>query len=202
MVESVEWDAVVLAGGRASRLGGIDKTALVFDGMQLLERALAAVSGARRIVVVGPAELRHRISPTVDLVTEHPRFGGPVAAAAAGLARISPDGAPRVALLAADLRRPAEAVAELVAVGSLASRADVVAAADSSGRVQPLLAIYRAAALRRAIDATTELAGSSMRSLTSRMLVCQVRLPDSLCADVDTPLDMLELQQQSEPSYA
>lgn len=197
---AVEWDAVVLAGGRASRLGGIDKTALLFDGMQLLDRALAAVSGARRIAVVGPPALSDRLPASVLLVTESPRFGGPVAAVAAGLARLGPDAAPRVALLAADLLMPAEAVAELLAVGSLASRADAVVAADSSGRMQPLLAIYRAAALRRAVAATAPLAGASMRTLTSGMLVCQVRLPDRLCADIDTTHDLGLLQP--EPSYA
>lgn len=202
MVESVGWDAVVLAGGRASRLGGIDKTALVFDGMQLLERALAAVSGARRVAVVGPAELRGRLAASVHLVTESPRFGGPVAAAAAGLERLGPDAAPRVALLAADLLMPAEALGELLAVGSLASRADAVVAADSAGRMQPLLGVYGTAALRRAVAATAPLAGASMRALLGGMLVCQVRLPDSLCADVDTPHDLGLLRPRPEHSYA
>ena len=40
------WHAIVLAGGRASRLGGIDKTALRFEGMSLLEHALDAVADA------------------------------------------------------------------------------------------------------------------------------------------------------------
>ena len=46
------FDAVILAGGRASRLGGIDKTALVAKGSTLLERAVQAAAGAEKIVVV------------------------------------------------------------------------------------------------------------------------------------------------------
>ncbi|MDQ4138070.1 MAG: NTP transferase domain-containing protein, partial [Actinomycetota bacterium] len=43
------FDAVILAGGRAVRLGGIDKTALEVGGRSLLESALAAVPDARSV---------------------------------------------------------------------------------------------------------------------------------------------------------
>ena len=44
----VDFDAVVLAGGRAERLDGADKAALDVAGATLLDRALRAVAGARR----------------------------------------------------------------------------------------------------------------------------------------------------------
>ena len=43
------WDAVVLAGGRGSRLGGVDKATLELDGSTLLGRTLAALAGAARV---------------------------------------------------------------------------------------------------------------------------------------------------------
>ncbi|WP_440710211.1 molybdenum cofactor guanylyltransferase [Herbiconiux sp. YIM B11900] len=48
-------DAIVLAGGRSSRLGGEPKQHLVVDGLSLLRRAVdvARAAGAQRIVVVG-----------------------------------------------------------------------------------------------------------------------------------------------------
>ncbi|WP_204250989.1 NTP transferase domain-containing protein, partial [Saezia sanguinis] len=46
-------DVIVLAGGRASRMGGVDKPGLVVGGRSMLETALAA-AGAGRTVVVGP----------------------------------------------------------------------------------------------------------------------------------------------------
>lgn len=48
--------AILLAGGRASRMGGVDKPRLVVDGMTMLDRAIAAVRGigAQSIVAVGP----------------------------------------------------------------------------------------------------------------------------------------------------
>lgn len=68
--------AIVLAGGRASRLGGADKASIEVDGRTLLEHALDAVMDAAEVVVVG-----HHV-PTdrpVTFVVEDPRHGGPVA---------------------------------------------------------------------------------------------------------------------------
>ena len=182
-----EWDAIVLAGGRSRRLGGTDKTALRFEGKSLLDHALSAVSGARRVVVVGPEDLRGRLPRTVSLVREHPPFGGPAAATAAGLAALTRSDVGTIAVLAADLPFATEAMGELRAVGALASHADGVVATDTAGRVQPLIALYSAAALLTAVGSSRDLVGQSMRSLTNGMVLCQVRLSDRVCADIDTP---------------
>jgi molybdopterin-guanine dinucleotide biosynthesis protein A len=81
-------DAIVLAGGRGARLGGVDKADLVVGGQTLLERALAATAGANRTVVVGP---RRPTSRPVTWAREHPPGGGPVAALAAGLEHVDGD---------------------------------------------------------------------------------------------------------------
>ncbi|NED13442.1 NTP transferase domain-containing protein, partial [Streptomyces sp. SID9124] len=47
------YDAIVLAGGAAKRLGGADKPALRVGGRALLDRVLAACADARATVVVG-----------------------------------------------------------------------------------------------------------------------------------------------------
>lgn len=47
------YDAVVLAGGAAKRLGGADKPGLTVGGLALLDRVLVACRGARTTVVVG-----------------------------------------------------------------------------------------------------------------------------------------------------
>jgi molybdopterin-guanine dinucleotide biosynthesis protein A len=187
---TTEWHAIVLAGGRAIRLGGIDKTALRFEGMSLLEHALAAVAGAQRTVVVGPERLRPELPGHVTLVTEHPAFGGPAAATAAGLRALGAEPGSRVALVAADLPHSTAAVHELLGVRSLVERVDGIVATDDAGRAQPLLAIYDASALTAAVDlaeASGPLAGSSMRNLLAPLTLCHVQLPDALCADVDTP---------------
>jgi len=51
------WDAHILAGGHARRLGGHDKGALVVGDRRILDRQLAALEGrAARIVIVGGPE--------------------------------------------------------------------------------------------------------------------------------------------------
>ncbi|MEL3949629.1 NTP transferase domain-containing protein, partial [Streptomyces sp. LNU-CPARS28] len=50
--DTAAFDAVVLAGGRAARLGGADKPGVRVGGRALLDRVLAACAGAGTTVVV------------------------------------------------------------------------------------------------------------------------------------------------------
>ncbi|MGI8623834.1 MAG: NTP transferase domain-containing protein, partial [Solirubrobacteraceae bacterium] len=79
------FDAIVLAGGRGRRLGGVDKAALRVGDKTLLTRALDAVAGASRQIVVGPPR---SLPDGVVGVSEEPLGGGPVAGLAAGLVEI------------------------------------------------------------------------------------------------------------------
>ncbi|WP_281445310.1 NTP transferase domain-containing protein, partial [Paenarthrobacter nicotinovorans] len=47
----MEFNAVVLAGGRATRLGGVPKPTLKYDGGTLLSHALKAARAAAATVV-------------------------------------------------------------------------------------------------------------------------------------------------------
>ncbi|MFD5771575.1 molybdenum cofactor guanylyltransferase, partial [Streptomyces sp. NPDC127049] len=96
------YDAVVLAGGAARRLGGVDKPGLRVGGRALLDRVLAACAGARLTVVVG--DPRPTVRP-VRWTRERPAGTGPVAALAAGAAALGTTGAG-----AAELHAPGEAV--------------------------------------------------------------------------------------------
>jgi molybdopterin-guanine dinucleotide biosynthesis protein A len=91
--------AVVLAGGRAARLGGADKASVEVDGRTLLAHALDAVIDAAEVVVVGEPVPTER---PVTFTLENPRYGGPVAALLTGrdalLRRTS-----RLAVLAVDM---------------------------------------------------------------------------------------------------
>ena len=139
--------AVVLAGGAGRRLGGVDKAGLVLGGRTLLDRVLGAAAGvAGRLVVVGPAR-------TVDLeravifVQEDVPGGGPVPAVAAAFDATG--GASVVLVLAVDL--PLLTTAALARLVEELLSADpsvgAAAAADPSGRPNPLLAAYRAETL-------------------------------------------------------
>ncbi|MGQ4377025.1 molybdenum cofactor guanylyltransferase, partial [Streptomyces sp. SAS_267] len=91
------YDAVVLAGGAARRLGGEDKPGVRVGGRTLLDRVLAACADATRTVVVaGP---RPTARP-VEWAREDPPGGGPLAALDAGLRHTA---APYVLVLSADL---------------------------------------------------------------------------------------------------
>lgn len=186
------YDAVLLAGGRAARLGGVDKTALRARGTTLLDHAVAAAASAVRVVVVGPRDA-DALPPRVVRAREDPPFAGPVAAIAAGLEAVSVH-APLTLVLACDLVHPEAATARLFEAASATATdglRDGVVAVDDDGRRQPLLALYGTAALREAVeslraDAGT-LAGTSMRRLLAPLDLVEVAVPSALCADVDDP---------------
>jgi molybdopterin-guanine dinucleotide biosynthesis protein A len=203
-----QWDVIVVAGGRARRLGGIDKTALVWNGHSLLDGVLAAAAGARRVCVVGSEAA---LPATVLRTSERPRWGGPAAAIVAGLDALAADSetdadADWVVVLAADLVRAGEAVAVLLAEldrlpaspgtaplpGSLPSF-DGLISVDAGGRRQPLLAVYRRSALASSAAAHPTVENLSVTSLIGDLSLIEVRLPDALNEDVDTPVDAARL---------
>jgi molybdopterin-guanine dinucleotide biosynthesis protein A len=172
------YDAVVLAGGAARRLGGADKPGVRVGGRALLDRVLAACADARTTVVVAD----HR--PTARPVTwarEDPPGGGPVAALDAGLGHTTAD---HLVVLSADLPFLTGATVELLLTTLRASGADGVLLTDAEGRDQPLVAAYRAPALRRALaglaaehDGRGRLAGLPLRRLTAGLGLTRVSDP-------------------------
>ena len=204
-----------MAGGSARRLGGIDKCALPVGGAPVLARVVAACTGAAGVepadvVVVGPPRPSVTLPVGVRTVREDPPGGGPVAGLAAGLRLLDGRGAPpdaalhdaalydaalhdaalpvgAVLVLAGDLPllRP-EHVSALRRQLGLQAVADVVVAVDAGGRVQPLVAVWRAAALGQEVGRLPP-TGRSARSLLARRAVAHLPLvghPDPLL-DVD-----------------
>ncbi|MEU1038189.1 NTP transferase domain-containing protein [Streptomyces sp. NPDC005907] len=188
------FDAVVLAGGGARRLGGADKPGVRVGGRALLDRVLAACTGAGAGAVVVVADRRPTARPVV-WAREDPPGAGPVAALDAGLRHTT---AEYVVVLSADLPfltagtvrrllaalRPATAVPDALDPAEVDPDAldpagvgldtpvpsshpphsigvpsghppypDGVLLTDRDGREQPLVAVYRAAALRRVLGA-------------------------------------------------
>ena len=183
-----EFNAIIIAGGRATRLGGIDKTALVFNGRSLLQCALDAVRGAGQIAVVGfgialePAE-------GLSQTAEEPRWGGPAAALTAGMHNLRLSRVEHTVVIAADMPRVAGAVALLL--DAIDDEHDGIIAVDSTGTRQQLLAVYRTSALRQAV-AASDSTNAAMRSITGALRLRELLVPDELCADVDTPIDAIE----------
>ncbi|MCL6550045.1 MAG: NTP transferase domain-containing protein [Acidothermus cellulolyticus] len=140
------YDAIVLAGGRSSRLGR-DKAMAVVGGRRLLARALDAVQTADRVVVVGaPRPLR--VGPTVSWTAEEPPFGGPAAGLAHGLRWLARDRGPSVdrvvVVLAVDVPFAGVAVPRLIETVRGDPSVDAAMLRDPDGVPQPLIAAYRA----------------------------------------------------------
>lgn len=183
-------DVVILAGGRGSRLGGTDKSSLVFRGAPLRRHVLTAVRAARRVVWVGESTSALAVDAWPELVVtrEQPAFAGPSAALAAGLAALGPDAAPFTLVLAADLPRATDAVPELLR-GFLRTGGGVLAV-DDTGRRQFLLGVYPSGALRREVARYAGgLDGLPLRRLIDAIELTDVQIDGGLCADIDTAED-------------
>ena len=171
---------MVLAGGRAARLGGADKPGLVIGGRPLLDAVAGAAvaAGAGELIIVGPRRPDLIRIPAghgpdggvpVRWVSEDPPGSGPVPALRCGLAAVTGEAAaragaagPLVLVLAADLpflrSGPLTALAGAVRGGA----ADGAVLADEDGRPQWLISCWRYGPLRAGLD---NYAGHSLRGL-------------------------------------
>jgi len=121
------YDAVVLAGGAARRLGGADKPGLRVGGRALLDRVLTACADARTTVVV--ADPRPTARPVLWARADPPG-GGPLAALGAGLHRTT---AEHVVVLSADLPFLGAATVGRLLAALHTSTADGVLLTDAEG---------------------------------------------------------------------
>jgi molybdopterin-guanine dinucleotide biosynthesis protein A len=184
------YDAVILAGGRARRMGGADKPGFTVGGVTLVGRVARSVATAGQVVVVGP---RRPDLPGVTNVQEDPPGCGPVPALRAGLAAIRASRArqaPWVAVLAGDLPFLHERdILELrrEAIGSTGA-----VLVDDDGRQQWLAGLWLRAALTTALS---DYSGNSMHGLLAPLSPRRVssatrqRHPPAWY-DCDTPADL------------
>jgi molybdopterin-guanine dinucleotide biosynthesis protein A len=176
------YDAIVLAGGTAARLGDTDKSALLVDGVTLLDRVLAAVAGAGTLVVVGDP----RPTPaTVTWVREEPIGTGPAAAARAGLAAVT---AGTVVLLAGDL--PFLTTATVARLLAATGRTGAVLV-DDVGREQWLAGAWPTDALRSA-DLRPD---GSLRAALAPLHPAHVTADALEALDCDTPEDLARARE-------
>ncbi|MGP3913504.1 NTP transferase domain-containing protein [Nonomuraea sp. 10N515B] len=174
------YDAVILAGGQARRLGGRDKPALTVGARSLVENVVAAASGARRTIVVGP----ERPLPGVLFAREDPPGSGPIPALTAGLAHVT---APWVALLAGDL--PFLTVAHVRALLDAAGPGAGAVMVDDGGREQWLAGAWPATELKQAL---ASYGGRSLKGLLAPLAGTRLALPGRPWFDCDTMDDLEE----------
>ena len=152
--------AIVLTGGRASRLGGLDKARLVVAGRPMLESVLGAARAvADAVVTVGPG----------GDTREEPPHSGPVAGIAAGVAALGDElDVDVVVVVACDLPGLEAATLRALVDAVRSSGSAAALGVDAAGNDQYLLAAWdrRALAARLArLDDSGGPAGRPVRAL-------------------------------------
>lgn len=188
-------DVVILAGGGGRRLGGVSKADVLLGGKRLLDHLLddlAAWNSPRvqlcHVVVVAPETVA--LPPGVSRTLEQPPGGGPAAGVAAGVALL--DGEGLVAVLTCDAPHAVGALEPLLAGlgtdGAIASQEFD----------EPLLGVYRLAAVRRRVAAEGGGRDISARRLLGGLEVARLALPGPV-RDVDTWEDLRRLERPTGP---
>lgn len=191
--------AILLAGGRASRVDGAAKPLFEIGGRTLLSAAVTAATdaGARPVTVVAPI-LDQGLA--VTWVREDPPFGGPAAAVVAALASWPGADDPEWTLvLACDLPSIEAALRRLVTdIMLLPADTEGICLGDSSSRPQWLIGAYRTRALRAAASVLPDDGRDApFRALVDDLAVAVVAADDALTRDVDTWQDLEEARARA-----
>ena len=173
----------ILAGGRATRLGGRDKAWLQRDGVPQVVRI------ARRFDAECGAVL---VSANRDL-SRYAEHG--LRAVADEVADIGPLGG--IDMLCAHcetpwlLTMPVDIVdANDCLLRTLANAGDDGAVADDGDGLQPLVALYRVEALREAVAAAIAAGDFSVQAMQQRMALARVRFAGLRFGNLNTPEDL------------
>jgi len=201
---SSTFDAVVLAGGRGTRLGGADKPGIRLGTTTLVGAVVCAAidAGAQRVILVGPPRpallpLAARAPGGLLVVREDPPGCGPVPALRCGVAQV---GEPWVSVLAADLPfLRGEHLSALLAAAARAPTGGRNAAAgagavlvDDEGLPQWLVGCWQTDSLRSALGSYS---GESLRGLLLPLRPVRAAW-EAVCGqpppwlDCDTPADL------------
>lgn len=152
--------AVILAGGRGERLGGVNKALIEIGGERFIDRAMRAASGCAPILAaVGrtPFELPDPASAVLDIESD---YAGPLAGVAAAAEALAVGGSEALLSLAVDGPLfPTDFVERATAL--LAHAPAVIAA--YRGQVYPTNGLWRMEALARLPAGVRD--GSAPRSL-------------------------------------
>ncbi|QCW49278.1 molybdopterin-guanine dinucleotide biosynthesis protein [Nocardioides dongxiaopingii] len=184
--------AVVLAGGRGSRLGGVDKAAVEVDGRTLLAHALDAVREAAEVVVVGEEARTAPPGRPVTFVVEEPRHGGPAAGLLTGCDALvrTPAQAPRVAVVAVDMPRLTAATVRRLHAAARGRDGAVLVGPD--GRRQLALVVDRVR-LAAVAPGPEDRNGTAVWRLLEPLDLAEVAATGQEHRDVDTWTDVRDL---------
>jgi molybdopterin-guanine dinucleotide biosynthesis protein A len=185
---STRFGAVVLAGGRAARLGGADKASVEHAGRTLLEHAIEALVDAAEVVVVGDPVPTSR---PVTFTREDPRYGGPVAALLAGCEAFGRR--PRtLGVLAVDM--PRVTAGTFRRLHDAARGRDGAFLTDHDGRRQ-LCGVLDPARLVEVGPAPEQRHGMALHRLLAPLDLAEIAAEEGEARDVDTWADLRDLAE-------
>jgi molybdopterin-guanine dinucleotide biosynthesis protein A len=189
MSRATPYAAVVLAGGTAARMGGVDKAGIELAGRTLLEHALSAVAAATEVVVVGE---RVPTSRPATFVREDPPRGGPAAGLLAGMAALSEVPAWLVVIAVDMPRLTPDTVGRLLVAAAGHDGAFLV---DEDGRRQ-LAGVLDPRAVAR--SAPTDPTGLPWHRLMQTFDLADVTAVGDEARDVDSWADLRDLAGQGD----
>lgn len=182
---------VVLAGGTAARMDGVDKSAVELGGRTLLAHAVDAFRDADEVVVVGPSVPTER---PVTFVVEDPPRGGPVAGLLTGvdalLHRPRPVGL-LVGVLAVDMPRVTPATLRRLRAAAAGRDGAFLVGADGRRQLAGVLDAARLAAVRPDVAGQH---GMALHRLLAPLDLADVAATGDEATDVDTWADLHDLR--------
>jgi molybdopterin-guanine dinucleotide biosynthesis protein A len=178
---------VVLAGGTAARMDGVDKASVELRGRTLLELAVDAFLDASEVVVVAPDAVR--TTRPVTFVCEDPPRGGPVAGLLTGVDALLRR--PRLlGVLAVDMPRVTPAT--MRRLREAAEGHDGAFLVGHDGRRQ-LAGVLDAARLQAVRPGLEEQHGMALHRLLAPLRLAEVRADGDEAVDIDTWSDLRDL---------
>lgn len=175
----------VLAGGRGQRLGGRDKAWVLHHNKTLLQHTLSAFPGgyAERLVSAREDDARFARMGLRAVFDQRPGFAGPLAALEALCAACT---TPWLLTVPVDVQRIPDDLPDALR-GAVAR--DGVVVKDATG-LQPLIGLWRTAALQAAVSDLLEAGESAAHRLVSRLDLARMDISPRLLANLNTPDDL------------
>ncbi|SEB94110.1 Molybdopterin-guanine dinucleotide biosynthesis protein A [Nocardioides exalbidus] len=179
---------IVLAGGTAARMDGVDKASVELDGRTLLAHAIDAYVDADEVVVVAPGAV-HTERP-VTFVCEDPPRGGPVAGLLTGVDALLRR-ATLVGVLAVDM--PRVTATTMRRLREAAAGRDGAFLHDAGGRRQ-LAGVLDARRLGDVRPGLEDQHGMALHRLLAPLDLAEVTSSGHEAVDVDTWTDLRDLR--------
>lgn len=182
--------AVIIAGGKNSRMGGADKALLRLDGETFLRRIVRQLDGVAEILLSVDAPDHHdefARDHNLILVADSRPGTGPMGGLADALAACRSDA---LLALSCDMPLYERGVGEYLSA-FLTPHIDAVVAAGRDGRVHPVCAIYAKTALPVLENCLAagelRLTGALDRLRVATAPLAHSRYPDETLANINTP---------------